>query len=122
MQWLLALVFRCMRRRDDRSLAFFTPPLLGDKVSGNLEYSLLRRTRLGPLLFRLRRGRCYHRSGFLDRWRHARLIGHVLRYHQIGAHEPQHLSRFERQPDNPDIAARSKDLREQVLLESNPSA
>jgi hypothetical protein len=46
MQWLLALVFRCMRRRDDRSLAFFTPPLLGDKVSGNLEYSLLRRTRL----------------------------------------------------------------------------
>ena len=52
----------------------------------------------------------------------ARLIGHLLRYHQIGAHKPQHLSRIERQPDNPGIAARTKDLREQVLLESHPSA
>src|SRR3984957_1526391 len=41
---------------------------------------------------------------------------------QIGAHEPQCLSRVERQPNNPGIAARSKDLREQVLPESNPSA
>ena len=27
--------------------------------------------------------------------------------HKIGAHEPQHLSRIERQPDNPGIAART---------------
>ena len=33
-----------------------------------------------------------------------------------------HLSRVERQPDNPGIAARSKDLREQVLLKGKPSA
>src|SRR4051794_28000972 len=50
------------------------------------------------------------------------LIGHVPRYHQIDAHEPQLLSRLERQPDNPGIAARCKDLGEQVLLEPNPSA
>src|SRR5580658_8772057 len=41
---------------------------------------------------------------------------------QIGTHEPQHLSRIERQPNNPGIAARSKDLREQVLPEGSPSA
>ena len=68
------------------------------------------------------RRRCNHRSGFLDRWQHVRLIGHVLRYRQIGAHESQHLSRVERQPGNPGIAARSKDLREQFLLQGNPSA
>jgi hypothetical protein len=69
MDWLLALAFRNMRRRDDStwSLAFFTPPLLGDKVSGNLE------------------------------WRRARLIGRVLPCDQIGAHEPQYMSRIERQ-------------------------
>ena len=43
-------------------------------------------------------------------------------YHQIGAHQPQHLSRVGRQPDNPGIAALSKDLCEQVFIEGDPSA
>ena len=53
--------------------------------------------------------------------RRARLIGRVFEYQQIGAHEPQPLSGIERKPDNPGIAARTKDLREQVLLEGSPS-
>jgi hypothetical protein len=93
------------------SLTFFTPPLLGDKLSGNLQFSLLGRRRLVYFFASDEAGgiRCL---AFSIDDRHARLIGHLLRYHQIGTHESQHPSRVERQPDNPGIVARTKDLRE----------
>src|SRR5580698_8084527 len=49
-----------------------------------------------------------------------RLGAAILGRHQIGAHEPQHLSRLERQPGNPGIVPRTKDLGEQILLEGHP--
>src|SRR5215472_8304361 len=74
------------------SLAFFTPPLLRDKVSGNLEYSLLRPKPARSSTFSPQT-RPLQSQVRLSRSMAARLIGDVLRYHQIGAHEPQHLSR-----------------------------
>src|ERR1700748_991646 len=64
----------------------------------------------------------YDRSFLLDRWRRARLIGRVLRYHQLGAHPSQYGSRLERQPDNRGIPALCKDFREQLLPEGYPPA
>src|SRR5579863_176088 len=113
-------------RRSTSSPAFVTR-LCAEIRRAEIRHTACRgRSRLAPPLSRLARGRGNHTSGFPGRWRHARLIGHVFRYHpginQIGAHEPQHLSGTGRQSGNPGISARSKDLREQVLLERNPSA
>ena len=44
------------------------------------------------------------------------LSSYLIHYHQTGAHELQNLGRARRKPNNPGIAARAKDLREQFLL------